>query len=80
MFIAAKRQLPHGGEASGTAIFVNRDLATQIDIMATVKKLNAYTNFSSGDVDVFGKSVTKFQNIPIYVSEKILSTETVVSA
>jgi hypothetical protein len=30
-------------------------------------------------MDVFGKAVTKFQNIPIYVAEKILSTETVLS-
>jgi len=76
IFIAAKNNLPRFGEGSGTVIFVNRALKTQIDQRATVQKINAYTNFTSNETDVFGKSVTKFQNIPIYVAEKILSTET----
>lgn len=80
IFIAAKNQLPRFGEYGTTAIFVNRDLKTQIDIRATVQKINAYTNFTANETDVFGKSVTKFQNIPIYVAEKLLSTETPVSA
>ncbi len=79
IFIQAKNWLPRNGEGSGTVIFVNRDLKTQIDQRATVQKINAYTNFSSNETDVFGKSVTKFQNIPIYVAEKILSTETVLT-
>jgi hypothetical protein len=81
IFIAAKNQLPRFGEAPGTAIFVNRDLKTQIDIRAVTQKINTYfTPPADGSMDVFGKSVTKFQNIPIYTAEKILSTETVVSA
>jgi hypothetical protein len=76
IFIAAKNQLPRFGEGSGTVIFVNRALKTQIDQRATVQKINAYSNFTSNETDVFGRSVTKFQNIPIYVAEKILSTET----
>jgi hypothetical protein len=81
IFIAAKNQLPRFGEAPGTAIFVNRDLKTQIDIRAVSQKINTYfTPPGDGSMDVFGKSVTKFQNIPIYTAEKILSTETVVSA
>jgi len=79
IFIQAKNWLPRAGEGSGTAIFVNRALKTQIDIRAVSQKINAYTYFNSRETDVFGRSVTKFQNIPIYVAEKILSTETVVS-
>jgi hypothetical protein len=79
IFIQAKNYLPRNGEGSGTVIFVNRALKTQIDIRAVSQKLNAYTYFNSNETDVFGRSVTKFQNIPIYVAEKILSTETVVS-
>ena len=58
---------------------MNRLLKTQVDIRSVSQKLNAYTYFDSKETDVFGRSVTKFQNIPILVSEKILSTETVVS-
>jgi hypothetical protein len=79
IFIQAKNWLPRNGEGSGTVIFVNRALKTQIDIRAVSQKLNAYTYFSANETDVFGRSVTKFQNIPIYVAEKILSTETVLS-
>jgi len=79
IFIQAKNNLPRNGEGSGTVIFVNRQLKAQIDIRAVSQKINAYTNFNSNETDVFGRSVTKFQNIPIYVAEKILSTETVVS-
>lgn len=79
IFIAAKNRLPRFGESGTEAIFVNRSLKTQIDQRATVQKINAYTNFNSGNADVFGTKVTMFQNIPIYVAEKILDTETVVS-
>lgn len=79
IFIQAKNNLPRSGEGSGTVIFVNRQLKAQIDIRAVSQKINAYTYFNSNETDVFGRSVTKFQNIPIYVAEKILSTETVVS-
>ena len=79
IFIEAKNWLPRNGEGSGTVILVNRALKTQIDIRAVSQKINAYTNFSANETDVFGRSVTKFQNIPIYVAEKILPTETVLS-
>jgi len=79
IFIEAKNWLPRNGEGSGTVILVNRQLKTQIDIRAVSQKINAYTYFNSQETDVFGRSVTKFQNIPIYVAEKILPTETVVS-
>ncbi len=80
VFIEAKNWLPRNGEAPGTVIIVNRDLKTQIDIRAVSQKINTYFTPPSNDsMDVFGKAVTRFQNIPIYVSEKILSTETAVS-
>jgi hypothetical protein len=81
IFIQAKNQLPRFGEAPGTVILVNRNLKTQIDIRAVSQKINTYfTPPSNGTMDVFGKAVTRFQNIPIYVAEKILSTESVVTA
>lgn len=79
VFIEAKNQLPGAGEAPGTVILMNRALKTQVDIRSVSQKLNAYTFFNSKEVDVFGRSVTKFQNIPILVSEKILNTETIIS-
>ena len=80
IFIQAKNWLPRAGEAPGTVILVNRALKTQIDIRAVSQKLNTYfTPPSDNSMDVFGKAVTKFQNIPIYVAEKILSTETVLT-
>jgi len=79
IFIEAKNQLPGSGEAPGTVLLMNRQLKTQVDIRAVSQKLNAYTFFSANEVDVFGRSVTKFQNIPILMTEKILNTETVVS-
>ena len=81
VFIEAKNWLPRAGEAPGTVILVNRDLKTQIDIRAVSQKINTYfTPPSNGSMDVFGKAVTRFQNIPIYTAEKILSTESVVTA
>lgn len=80
IFIQAKNQLPRFGEASGTVILVNRDLKTQIDIRAVSQKINTYfTPPGDNSMDVFGKAVTKFQNIPIYVAEKISSLETIVT-
>jgi len=80
IFIQAKNWLPRAGEAPGTIILVNRALKTQIDIRAVSQKINTYfTPPGDGSMDVFGKAVTKFQNIPIYVAEKILSTETVLT-
>lgn len=78
IFIQAKNQLPRSGEVAGTVILVNRALKTQIDIRAVSQKINAYTMFKPG-MDVFGSAVTEFQGIPIYVAEKILNTETVLT-
>jgi len=79
IFIAAKNQLPGKGEAPGTVLLMNRQMCTQVDIRSVSQKLNAYTYFSSKETDVFGRSVSKFQNIPILMTEKIFNTETIVS-
>jgi hypothetical protein len=78
ILIEAINYLPDEGSNPGTAIFVNRALKTQIDIRAVSQKINAYTMFKPG-MDVFGGRVTTFQGIPIYVAEKLLNTETVIS-
>jgi hypothetical protein len=80
IFIQAKNWLPRGGESTGTVIFVNRALKTQIDIRACNQKINVYfTPPGDGSMDIWGRPVTRFQGIPIYVAEKILSTETVIT-
>lgn len=79
VFIEAKNQLPGGGEAPGTILLMNRQLKTQVDIRSVSQKLNAYTNFSANETDVFGKKVSMFQGVPILMAEKLLNTETVVS-
>ena len=84
IFIQAKNWLPGKGEAAGTVLFMNRALKTQIDIRSVSQKLNTYFTQNQDTGDVFGRSVTRFQNIPILVSEMILgvpgqTTETYVS-
>jgi len=79
VFIEAKNQLPGGGEAPGTVLIMNRQLKTQVDIRSVSQKLNAITNFTPNETDVFGRKVTMFQGIPILMCEKILNAETIVS-
>jgi hypothetical protein len=84
IFIQAKNWLPGKGEAAGTVLFMNRALKTQIDIRSVSQKINTYFTQNQDTGDVFGRSVTRFQNIPILVSEMILgvpgqTTETYVS-
>jgi hypothetical protein len=79
IFIEAKNQLPGGGEAPGTILLMNRQMKTQVDIRSTIQKLNAITNFSANETDVFGRKVTMFQGVPILMAEKLLNTETVVT-
>jgi hypothetical protein len=79
LFIEARDQLPNRGEAPGTVLLMNRNMCSQVDIRSVSQKLNAYTFFNSKETDVFGRSVTRFQNIPILMCEKILNTETLVS-
>jgi len=84
IFIQAKNWLPGKGEAPGTVLFVNRAIKTQIDIRSVSQKLNTYFTQNQDTGDVFGRSVTRFQNIPVLTSEMILgvpgqTTETAVS-
>lgn len=81
IFIEALNWLPRAGMASpSTCIFVNRALKTQIDIRAVSQKINTYfTPPADGTMDVWGRPVTRFMGFPIYVAEKILSTETVLT-
>lgn len=72
--ITMKNRLPGMGESPGTAIFCNRTTKTQMDIAAKDKSNGFYTS-----EDIFGMPVTKFQNVPIYVCEKIVDTETAIS-
>jgi hypothetical protein len=74
IFIQAKNNLRRP-DSPTVAIFVNRQLKSQIDIRAVSQKINAYTDFDRNGTDVWGKPVTTFQGIPIYVAEKLLSTE-----
>ena len=79
ILIAMKNQLPSRGEAPGTAILMNRLCATQVDVRATVTKINAYyTQEPSGDI--FGRTVTRFQGIPILTAEMLLNTESQVTS
>ena len=79
ILIAAKNQLPGKGEAPGTVILCNRDIKTQMDIRAITRKTNTYfVQDNAGDV--WGRPVTRFQGIPVLVAEKILSTETALTA
>ena len=86
IFIEAKNWLPGSGEAPGTVLFMNRALKTQVDIRAVSQKINTYFVQNSDTGDVFGRGVTRFQNIPILVSEMMLglpggaNTETIVAA
>lgn len=79
ILIQAKNYLPSAGENPATAIFVNRALKTQIDIRAVSQKLNTYFMQDQNTGDVFGRPVTRFQGIPIFVAEMLTSTEPVVS-
>jgi hypothetical protein len=80
VFIEAKNWLPDAGENPGTAIFVNRALKTQIDIRAVSQKINTYFTQDPSTGDVWGRPVSRFQGIPIFVAEKLLATETVVNS
>ena len=84
IFIQAKNWLPGKGEAPGTVLFMNRSLKAQVDIRSVSQKLNTYFTQNEETGDVFGRTVSRFQGIPILVSEMLLgisgqTTETIVS-
>ena len=69
--IRALRQLPGMGQAPGTAIYVNRDAMSMIDIKAKDK-----SNVDWSMDEVYGRRVPTFQGVPIRLVDEILSTET----
>lgn len=79
VLIEALTYLPGGGDDPSTVILCNRGMKAQIDIRAVSQKLNAYYTQNVETGDIWGKRVTRFQGIPILMSEKILNTETIVS-
>jgi hypothetical protein len=76
LLIQAKNRLPGSGEAPGTVILCNRTIKTQMDVRAVTLKTNTYFTQNQDTGDVWGKSVTRFQGIPVLTAEKILDTET----
>lgn len=64
-------------DLSRTRMYVNPDIMTQIQILGDEKG-----NLSLTSVEVFGRRVVAFRNIPIRVLDKVIipSTETVVTA
>lgn len=75
IFLEALNYLPDKGENPATGIFVNRALMTQIDIRAVSQKINTYFTQDQNTGDVFGRPVVRFRGVPIFLAEKILSTE-----
>jgi hypothetical protein len=71
--IEALNQMPQRGGGAGTAIYVNRTLCTQFDILAKDK---ANVNYSSDNA--FGEMVTRFRGTPIRLCESIVDTETAI--
>ena len=79
VLIEALTYLPGGGDDPSTVILVNRAMKAQIDIRAVSQKINGYYTQNVDTGDIWGRRVTRFQGIPILMSEKILGTETIVS-
>jgi hypothetical protein len=71
LLVDAINNLPGGGDAGNTVIYVNRTHKGQADKSA-LNKLNTYfTQDASGDV--WGRRVTRFQGIPVRMAEKIVA-------
>ena len=69
--ITALNKMP---SLDGAVIYANRQLKTQLDILAKDKTNVAYTI-----ENVFGRPTTHFQGVPVRLAEKILSTETAIT-
>lgn len=74
LIIAALNQMPQRGGGPGTAIYANRTICTQFDIMAKDK-----TNVNYTSDNAFGEMVTRFRGTPIRMCEAIV-TETAIEA
>ena len=74
LIIEALNQMPQRGGGPGTAIYVNRTLCTQFDILAKDKTNVNYTSDTA-----FGEMVTRFRGVPVRLCEAILDTETAIT-
>ncbi len=72
--IYALNRMPQRGGGPGTAIYANRTLCYQFDILAKDK-----TNVNYTADNAFGEPVTRFRGVPIRMCEAILDTETAIS-
>lgn len=70
-------RLPGSGQDPATFIFVPRSIKTQMDKRALTRENMYYTQLPNGDA--WGRPVTAFQGIPVFVAEKLLKTETAIS-
>jgi len=75
VLIRAVNQLPSMGEAPGTAIFCSRNIKTQFDVRAKDK-----TNVYYTPDEVWGGRITRFQGVPIFHAERLLETESQITA
>ena len=72
--IEALNLLPQAGGGGSTAIYVNRTLKTQLEILAKDK-----TNVNYTSDNAFGVPVTRFRGIPVRLCESIVNTESAIS-
>ena len=72
--IAALNQMPVRGGGPGTAIYVNRTISTQFDILAKDK-----SNVNYASDNAFGVPVVRFRGVPVRLVEQILDTETAIT-
>ena len=81
ILIQALGYLPEGGAAPGTCIVVNRTVLNEMNIRAVSQKTNAYYTQDMESGDIWGsRRVTRFQGIQVLMDEKIVNTETTVTA
>lgn len=72
LLIRALNDLPGG--PGNIAIYCNKTIKTQMDILAKDKSNVAYTS-----AEVFGRPVTAFQGVPVRLVDAILNTESAIS-
>ena len=72
--IEALNLLPQAGGGGSTAIYVNRTLKTQLEILAKDKSNVNYTSDNA-----FGVPLARFRGIPVRLCESIVNTETAIS-
>lgn len=71
LLVDAINNLPGGGDAGNTVIYMNRTHKAQADKSALNKQNSYYTQDASGDV--WGRRVTRFQGIPVRMAEMLVA-------